>query len=512
MSCEEISSLLDAYVVGDLGTADTGRVESHLSGCPGCSRKVEDERRLVRWLRSREVPPLPEGFARRVVGSLGAERSPRPPSGRPDRAANQPAHPVARGAGSSEGGPMRTGEICPNCQFVLGENSRKCDYCRVYQQGLASGTSRMSSRRTVALVGAMALVLGVAGAMAVRIAHPPRDATAPSIRSPVGRNASDLLKRRWEAPGWSPLQATGEPDTLGGGDRPSAWAAGEWTSGRDWLELEFDPPIHANRIRVFESLNPGAVVGLILRDPNGKALGSLAVDDKVRPGPAVLELPIPAYEEPVKSVKILLGLDRVSGRAAIDAVELQGQEGRGWAVDARASSFYTPAPPPDSDLFTGVNRRSYRFPSWSPMQATDAPDTRIAGDLSSAWAPLEQEKGLEWLELDYAPALVANQVRIRETYNPGAVTGVVLFDEQGNVLADIPVKDTSKQAPTFLDVGFPVTPRPVARVKVVLDTSLVPGWNEIDAVELVGPNARGWAAHARASSFYDSNSFDARSP
>ncbi|MBI4860668.1 MAG: hypothetical protein HY815_10470 [Candidatus Riflebacteria bacterium] len=177
-------------------------------------------------------------------------------------------------------------------------------------------------------------------------------------------------------------------------------------------------------------------------------------------------------------------------------------------MSARASSFY------ESGKFVVssppvTRKRCWDYPSWSPMQATGAPDTERAGDQTSAWASLETDKGLEWLELDYAPALVANQVRIRETYNPGAVTGVVLFDEQGKVLADIPVKDTSKQAPTFLVVEFPLTPRPVARVKVALNTSLVPGWNEIDAVELVGPKARGWATHARASSSYAFKSIEA---
>ena len=40
-------------------------------------------------------------------------------------------------------------------------------------------------------------------------------------------------------------------------------------------------------------------------------------------------------------------------------------------------------------------------------------------------------------------------------------------------------------------------------VRVYLDTQRVPGWNEIDAVELVGRDgSRQWAAHARASSSF----------
>jgi len=37
-----------------------------------------------------------------------------------------------------------------------------------------------------------------------------------------------------------------------------------------------------------------------------------------------------------------------------------------------------------------------------------------------------------------------------------------------------------------LGVTFPATVKPIARVKIVLDTKRVSGWNEIDAVELIG--------------------------
>ena len=37
---------------------------------------------------------------------------------------------------------------------------------------------------------------------------------------------------------------------------------------------------------------------------------------------------------------------------------------------------------------------------------------------------------------------------------------------------------------------------------MTLDTNRAPGWNEIDAVELLGPGGRQWASDARASSNY----------
>lgn len=141
-------------------------------------------------------------------------------------------------------------------------------------------------------------------------------------------------------------------------------------------------------------------------------------------------------------------------------------------------------------------------PAWSPNQAVGAPDTEAAGDSETAWASQREDGGEEWLELDYDPPLVARQVRIHETFNPGAVVELVLRDADGREIARIPVTDTVDKAPVFLEVSFELTREPVKSVRVILDTKKVSGWNEIDAVELIGPDRRDWAAVARASSYW----------
>ncbi len=98
--------------------------------------------------------------------------------------------------------------------------------------------------------------------------------------------------------------------------------------------------------------------------------------------------------------------------------------------------------------------------------------------------------------------LDAHKVRIRETFNPGAVVELVLKGEDGREIVRIPVVNTTRTAPEWLEVSFDATAVPVQSVRVILDTSRVSGWNEIDAVELVGPTRRAWAEAAYASSFY----------
>ena len=53
---------------------------------------------------------------------------------------------------------------------------------------------------------------------------------------------------------------------------------------------------------------------------------------------------------------------------------------------------------------------------------------KLDPDARTAWAPREQNAGHEWLAVDFAQAVDVAEVRIRETFNPGAiskVTGVV---------------------------------------------------------------------------------------
>jgi hypothetical protein len=140
--------------------------------------------------------------------------------------------------------------------------------------------------------------------------------------------------------------------------------------------------------------------------------------------------------------------------------------------------------------------------SWGQEQATGAPDTSGAGDIPTAWAPREQDGGEEWLHLDYSNQVQIAEVRVRETYNPGAISKVAAVLPSGQEVVIWEGVDEPGVAP--VDKSFAVPAGITAgSVKVYLDTKRVPGWNEIDAVELVGRDgSRQWAAHARASSSF----------
>jgi hypothetical protein len=147
------------------------------------------------------------------------------------------------------------------------------------------------------------------------------------------------------------------------------------------------------------------------------------------------------------------------------------QDPRGqWAVTAEASSQYGPD-------------------RYSAMQATGAPNCPSPGDHPEAWIGKTIDGGAEWLLLHYAKPVHATEVRVRQSYNPGAIVKVEVLNDAGT--ATVVWSGPDKTAYRWNQVGwlvakFPATAQPVNAVRLSLDTASVKGWNEIDAVQLVG--------------------------
>ena len=141
-----------------------------------------------------------------------------------------------------------------------------------------------------------------------------------------------------------------------------------------------------------------------------------------------------------------------------------------WAIQATASSSYNDA---------------QGTASWSANQATGAPNVDKYGDDGNAWTSKTQDGGIEWLDLKYPKPVHATEVRIRESCGSGAVIKIEVYDEQGGAHAVWQGNDPTTEL-NYLMVKFPKTTFKTERVKVTLATNVVPGWNEIDAVQLVG--------------------------
>ncbi len=143
---------------------------------------------------------------------------------------------------------------------------------------------------------------------------------------------------------------------------------------------------------------------------------------------------------------------------------------RQWAIAARASSEYTAE-------------------SWSAMQATGRPDTAQAGDAQTAWATLEEDKEEEWLELTYRHWVRPTLVRVHETFNPGAVVKIEAMDPAGKWRPLWEGREPAKEPIRWLEAHVPSATFVTRRIRLTLDSAVVRGWNEIDAVELAGDAA-----------------------
>lgn len=146
-----------------------------------------------------------------------------------------------------------------------------------------------------------------------------------------------------------------------------------------------------------------------------------------------------------------------------------------WAVDARASSTYA------SNL---ENKQA----DYHPYQATGMPNVESYGDVGTAWATKTDGAGIEWLELDYAQPVNATAIKIRQNNAPGAIISVGVFDEAGKLHNVWQGPDETRYEPkiSWLNISFEKTTFKTQRIKITLATNAVSGWNEIDAVQLIG--------------------------
>lgn len=148
--------------------------------------------------------------------------------------------------------------------------------------------------------------------------------------------------------------------------------------------------------------------------------------------------------------------------------DVLGGTGSFWASSAVASS-------------------EYGNPSWAADQATGAPDTMECGDIQTAWA--SSSGGTEeWLELSYDVPVWVSQVNIVQTYNPNQVVRVELQNSDGQyqtVYEGEPAQESA--CPFTLEIAVARAEFAADTVVVVIDQSVLGlGWNEIDAVELIG--------------------------
>ncbi len=109
-----------------------------------------------------------------------------------------------------------------------------------------------------------------------------------------------------------------------------------------------------------------------------------------------------------------------------------------------------------------------------------------AGDNPNAWLPRRNDR-VEYIKVGFKEPMRVQQIAIAESYNPGAVTEVYLYDQSGkeyliNTFIPRPLSVKGRMLNIYLDE----TEYEVKAARVVIDGSQVSGYNGIDAIGISG--------------------------
>ncbi|MFT5640136.1 MAG: OOP family OmpA-OmpF porin [Cyclobacteriaceae bacterium] len=126
---------------------------------------------------------------------------------------------------------------------------------------------------------------------------------------------------------------------------------------------------------------------------------------------------------------------------------------------------------------------------YSAIQALHKPNVLPSGgDNPNAWRPKSQDN-LEFIMISFDDPIIAQQIAIAESENPGAIKEIYAYDEQYNEYKIFDL--TPRQIPLesrLLNLFFEETTYKVYAVKVVLDGEAIPGYNAIDAIGISKSN------------------------
>ncbi len=155
----------------------------------------------------------------------------------------------------------------------------------------------------------------------------------------------------------------------------------------------------------------------------------------------------------------------------------------------------------DFELFQGVPIKQYaskviRFSTqyssgnWAANKALGKENVYPNyGDIANAWASSLADGEREFLELGFDTLQTVRTVQIFETYNPGAIDTVYLRDSSTKKWTKIyskPAVNTLEKKSRIFTIQMLETNFFADAIRIAINSKLVLGWNEIDAVAITG--------------------------
>ena len=218
--------------------------------------------------------------------------------------------------------------VCGNCgaslDIAAGAVTAKCVYCHRTTY-LAAGVATVEDR--VASGGSRSVAELARGPLAQRVGNArrrePTDAPAGGF-VPDGRAAFPVRASASSTYGgaWSPDALLGAPTVFPSyGDRRGAWAPRDSRSHVEWIEVEFDAPVLASMVRVFETNVSGSVYAVVDRTEGDSILW--AAPPESHGGARALDVEV---SPPKRITRVRVYLTNPGGWSEIDSVALVTNE------------------------------------------------------------------------------------------------------------------------------------------------------------------------------------------
>jgi len=258
---------------------------------------------------------------------------------------------------------------------------------------------------------------------------------------------------------------------------PEAWTSNTSDGQREFIVLGFSDPQPVNTIRIYQTLAPGAIDTIYLRN-SSNGLWTQVYSHTAASVTCASRLDIEIATTPydVDAIRIALNSPAVPSWNTIDAVSISN-------FDIMPNSWQQYAA-------TIIGFSSEYFPSpngYSAAQALGAPTLTLCGNSASAWTSATQDNQREYLVLGYTFPAQANRVTIHQSFNPGAVDTVSVRDASNGVWHIIYIATASTVAcplNLMLEINFTKTTYNVDAVRIAVNSPAVSNFNEIDAVGL----------------------------
>lgn len=194
-----------------------------------------------------------------------------------------------------------------------------------------------------------------------------------------------------------------------------------------------------------------------------------------KPDPAPVAAAVPLLEKAAPPVSAAATAPAVASVtivpwAEVDEAGILADPRGQWASSAGASSEY-------------ANDR------YSAARTTGAPDVTSYSDNPNAWCHSGAGSTSEWLYLGFARPVRATELRVRQSFTPGAIARVELFATDGSSRVLWEGTDPNSYPPgriSWFVLRFPAATLPVQRVRLTLNLAAATGWKQIDAVQLAG--------------------------